>query len=165
LILASRTEARLQKVATQIAEKYPDAKVATLILDLGSQQSVRKAAADIAALTDRLDILINNAAAMVTSRQATPEGIELQFGTNHIGPFLLTNLLRPLLQKAAESNPAGATRVVNVSSEGHRMSPFRFSDYNLEGKQVPPVEDHVKPLQGAFAKCTPDGYNSIVAYC
>jgi NAD(P)-dependent dehydrogenase (short-subunit alcohol dehydrogenase family) len=98
-------------------------------LDLGSQQSVRKAAADIAALTDRLDILINNAAAMVTSRQATPEGIELQFGTNHIGPFLLTNLLRPLLQKAAESNPAGATRVVNVSSEGHRMSPFRFSDY------------------------------------
>ncbi|KAL2270639.1 hypothetical protein VTJ83DRAFT_10 [Remersonia thermophila] len=164
LILASRTKARLQEVAAQIAEKYPDTRVELVILDLGSQSSVRQAAADVAALTDKLDILINNAGMMVTSRQATPEGIEQQFGTNHIGPFLFTNLLLPLLRKAAESNPPGATRIVSLSSAGHRLSPIRFSDYNLEGKPVPPEEDHAKPLQGAFAKCAPDGYNGIVAY-
>lgn len=164
LILASRTKARVEEVAAQIREKHPGAKVEIVLLDLGSQQSVRKAAAQVAALTDRLDILINNAGIVVTSRQATPEGIEQQFGTNHIGPFLFTNLLLPLLRKAAETNPPGATRIVSLSSAGHRLSPVRFSDYNFEGKPVPPEEDHFKPLSGAFAKCTPDGYNGIVAY-
>lgn len=135
-----------------------------VLLDLGSQESIRRAAADVAALTDKLDILINNAARVVTTRQVTPEGIEQQFGTNHIGPFLLTNLLLPLLRKAAETNPPGATRIVNLTSAGHRLSPVRFSDYNFEGKHVPPEEDHIKPLPGAFAKWTPDGYPPFVAY-
>ncbi|AEO58418.1 hypothetical protein MYCTH_2305728 [Thermothelomyces thermophilus ATCC 42464] len=164
LILASRTKSRIQEVADQITTKYPGVRVETVLVDLGSQESIRRAAADVAALTDKLDILINNAGRVVTSRQATQEGIEQQFGTNHIGPFLLTNLLLPLLRKAAETNPPGATRIVNLSSAGHRLSPVRFSDYNLEGKPVPPEEDHVKPLPGAFANCTPDGYKPIVAY-
>ncbi|KAL2167489.1 hypothetical protein VTG60DRAFT_1183 [Thermothelomyces hinnuleus] len=164
LILASRTKNRTQEVADQITTKYPGVRVETVLVDLGSQESIRRAAADVAALTDKLDILINNAGRVVTSRQATQEGIEQQFGTNHIGPFLLTNLLLPLLRKAAETNPPGATRIVNLSSAGHRLSPVRFSDYNLDGKPVPPEEDHVKPLPGAFAKCTPDGYKPIVAY-
>ncbi|KAH6845838.1 hypothetical protein B0I37DRAFT_193064 [Chaetomium sp. MPI-CAGE-AT-0009] len=164
LILASRTKARLEEVATQISAKYPSTRVEIVILDLGSQKKIRQAAAEVAALTDKLDILINNAGIVVTSRQATPEGIEQQFGTNHIGPFLFTNLLLPLLRKAAESNPAGATRVVSLTSAGHRLSPIRFSDYNFEGKPVPPEEDHVKPLAGAFGKCAPDGYNGIVTY-
>jgi NAD(P)-dependent dehydrogenase (short-subunit alcohol dehydrogenase family) len=164
LILASRTKAKVQEVAVQIAEKYPGTRVEIVALDLGSQKAVRQAAADVAALTDTLDILINNAGVVVTSRQATPEGIEQQFGTNHIGPFLLTNLLLPLLRKAAETNPPGATRIVSLSSAGHRLSPIRFSDYNFEGKEVPPEEDHFKPLPGAFGKCTADGYNGIVTY-
>ncbi|KAK4096127.1 NAD(P)-binding protein [Parathielavia hyrcaniae] len=164
LILASRTKSRLQEVAHQVAETFPGTRVKIVVLDLGSQKSVRQAAADVEALTDQLDILINNAGIVVTSRQATPEGIEQQFGTNHIGPFLFTNLLLPLLRKAAASNPPGATRIVSLSSAGHRLSPIRFSDYNFEGKEVPPEEDHFKPLQGAFAKSTPDGYNGIVTY-
>ncbi|KAK4034949.1 short-chain dehydrogenase [Parachaetomium inaequale] len=164
LILASRTRARVQEVATQITEKYPSTRVEIVILDLGSQKAIRQAAADVAALTDKLDILINNAGIVVTSRQATPEGIEQQFGTNHIGPFLFTNLLLPLLRKAAESSPPGATRIVSLTSAGHRLSPIRFSDYNFEGKPVPPEEDHFKPLPGAFGKCAPDGYNGIVTY-
>lgn len=164
LILASRTKARLEEVATQISVKYPSTRVEIVILDLGSQKAIRQAAADVAVLTDKLDILVNNAGIVVTSRQATPEGIEQQFGTNHIGPFLFTNLLLPLLRKAAESNPPGATRVVSLTSAGHRLSPIRFSDYNYEGKPVPPEEDHVKPLAGAFGKCAPDGYNGIVTY-
>ncbi|KAK3903798.1 short-chain dehydrogenase [Staphylotrichum tortipilum] len=164
LILASRTKSRLQEVAAQVSAKHPATRVEIVVLDLGSQKSIRQAAAEVAALTDRLDILINNAGIVVTSRQATPEGIEQQFGTNHIGPFLFTNLLLPLLRNAAKTNTPGATRVVSLSSAGHRLSPIRFSDYNFEGKPVPPEEDHFKPLPGAFGRCTPDGYNGIVTY-
>lgn len=163
LILASRTRSKLQEVAVQVADKYPLTRLEIVILDLGSQKVIRQAAAEVAALTDALDILINNAGIVITSRQATPEGIEQQFGTNHIGPFLFTNLLLPLLRKAAKSNTPGTTRIVFLSSAGHRLSPIRFSDYNYEGKPVPPEEEH-KPLQGAFAKCAPDGYNGIVTY-
>lgn len=165
LILASRTRARVEEVAAQIRSEYPSVRVEVVALDLGSQKSIREAAAVVAKLADKLDILINNAGICVTTRQKTPEGIEQQFGTNHIGPFLFTNLLLPLLQNAAKTNAPGETRIVSLSSAGHRLSPIRFSDVNFDGgKEVPPEEDHFKPLQGAFAKCTEDGYNGIVTY-
>ncbi|KAK0625018.1 hypothetical protein B0T17DRAFT_491733 [Bombardia bombarda] len=164
LILASRTRARVEEVAADIHAKHPSTRVEIVLLDLSSQADIRRAVADIAKLTPRVDILVNNAGIVVTTRQATPEGIELQFGTNHIGPFLFTNLLIPLLRNAAKTSPAGATRVVTLTSGGHRLSPMRFSDYNFEGKEVPPGEDHVKPLPGAFGKFNPDGYNGIVTY-
>ncbi|KAK3689110.1 hypothetical protein B0T22DRAFT_528228 [Podospora appendiculata] len=165
LILASRTRPRVEQVAAEIHAKYPSTRVEIVLLDLSSQTAIRQAAAEVAKLTNKLDILVNNAGVVVTSRRATPEGIELQFGTNHIGPFLLTNLLLPLLRNAAKTNPPGATRVVSLTSAGHRLSPVRFSDYNFEGKEpVPPEEDHFKPLPGAFGKFTPDGYNGIVTY-
>ncbi len=164
LILASRTKANVDEVANQLRAKYPDTRIEVVLLDLGSQVAIRSAAAEVAKLTDRLDILVNNAGLVVTSRQATPEGIEKQFGVNHIGPFLFTNLLLPLLRNAAKTNPPGVTRVVSLTSAGHRLSPIRFSDYNFEGKEVPPEEDHVKPLPGAFGNTTADGYNGIVTY-
>lgn len=165
LILASRTRARVEEVASQIKEAYPSVKLEIVLLDLSSQKSIRQAAAEVSRLTDKLDILINNAGICVVTRQKTPEGIEQQFGTNHIGPFLFTNLLLPLLRKAGKTNPPGATRIISLTSAGHRLSPIRFSDYNFEGgKEVPPEEDHFKPLAGAFAKCTEDGYNGIVTY-
>lgn len=166
LILASRTPSKVDEVARQILVQHPATRLEIVPLDLGSQQSVRAAAASVAQLTPHLDLLINNAGVVVTSRHATPEGIEQQFGTNHIGPFLLTNLLLPLLCAAARAPSAvpGATRVVSLSSAGHRLSPIRFSDYNFGPREVPPEEDHFRPLAGAFAKCTPDGYNGIVTY-
>ncbi|KAK4652510.1 hypothetical protein QC762_502530 [Podospora pseudocomata] len=165
LILASRTRARVEEVASQIKEAYPSVKLEIVLLDLSSQKSIRQAAAEVSRLTDKLDILVNNAGICVVTRQKTPEGIEQQFGTNHIGPFLFTNLLLPLLRKAGKTNPPGATRIISLTSAGHRLSPIRFSDYNFEGgKEVPPEEDHFKPLAGAFAKCTEDGYNGIVTY-
>jgi NAD(P)-dependent dehydrogenase (short-subunit alcohol dehydrogenase family) len=136
-------------------------------LDLSDQNSIAAAAKQVETLTDKLYILVNNAGVCVTTRQSTAQGIEFQFGVNHIGPFLLTNLLLPLLLRAASSPdiPPGSVRVVNLTSAGHRLSPVRFSDYNLERSEVPEEEDHFKPLPGAFAKCTDDGYNPIVAYC
>jgi NAD(P)-dependent dehydrogenase (short-subunit alcohol dehydrogenase family) len=163
LILASRTPAKVGIVAASVKEAYPAVNVQTVQLDLMSQESVRKAAAEIATLTDRLNIIINNAGIMTPKRQLTPEGIEAQFGANHIGHFLLTNLLMPQLLAAAKVNPPGSTRVVNLTSLGHRLSPVRFHDYNFEGKEVPPEEAHL-PLKGAFAEATVGSYNGFIAY-
>lgn len=164
LILASRTQAKLETVATAIRGRYPAVRVETVLVDLSSQESIRAAAAQIFRLIDRLDILVNNAGVFTQVRRWTVEKIEQQFGTNHVGPFLLTNLLMPLLLKSAETAPKGATRIVNVSSAGHRISPVRFRDYNFEGNEVAEEERPVAGLQGAFARVLPDGYPPIIAY-
>ena len=91
-------------------------------LDLADLESVRKAAADVGGRTERLDVLMNNAGVMATPYQQTPDGFELQLGTNHLGHFALTGLLLPLL-RAAE-----APRVVNTSSQAHRMGRMRWDD-------------------------------------
>lgn len=163
LILASRTKDKVESVAKDVQSKYPGVRVEIVLLDLSSQKAVRQAAESVKKLTGTLDILVNNAGLTVYERKKTSDGIEMQFGTNHIGPFLFTNLVLPLLLKAAEKATPGATRIVSLSSAGHRLSPVRFSDYNLEKKEVPPEEDHVKPLAGAFGREN-DGYNGIVAY-
>ncbi|KAH9866931.1 hypothetical protein IAQ61_007521 [Plenodomus lingam] len=163
LIFASRTRSKLEEVANSIKNAHPKVDVKIVILDLMSQASVKEAAAEVASLTDRLDLIINNAGLMTQKRVATKEGIEGQFGANHIGHFLLTNLLMPQLLAAAKTNAPGSTRVVNLSSLGHRLSPVRFSDYNLTGKEVPPEEMH-KPLPPIFAGSADDGYNGFVAY-
>lgn len=133
-------------------------------LDLSSQGSIRKVAAEISSTVDKLDILINNAGLVVLSRQWTSEKIELQFGTNHIGPFLLTNLLLPLMLKAAKSSKPGSTRIINVSSHGHRLSPIRFHDWNFEGHEIPDEEQPFSQLSGPFGKHTEDGYPGFIAY-
>lgn len=164
LMLASRTPEKMQSVTATIRADYPNTRVETISLDLASQKSIREAVEEIKKLTDRLDILVNNAGAAVYTRQKTAEGIELQFGVNHVGPFLLTNLLLPLLLESAKAGAPGSTRVVSLSSAGHRLSPVRFSDYNLEGHPIPEAEEHFKPLPPMFAKTPADGYNGTVAY-
>ena len=116
-------------------------------------------------MTGRLDLIINNAGIMTPTRQTTKEGIEGQFGANHIGHFLLTNLLMSQLLASVSSSKEGATRVINLTSLGHRLSPVRFSDYNLKksNEEVPEAERHV-PLPPAFSKTASDGYNGYVAY-
>ncbi|KAF1849240.1 NAD(P)-binding protein [Cucurbitaria berberidis CBS 394.84] len=165
LILASRTQHKLDEVVKSIKDAYPDTHVKTVLLDLMSQDSVKAAAAEVAQLTNRLDLVINNAGFMSQKRQWTREGIEGQFGANHIGHFLFTNLLIPQLLTSASSNATGATRVINLTSLGHRLSPIRFSDYNLEklGDEVPPEEMHA-PLPPMFQQSTDDGYIGFVAY-
>ncbi|KAF2644095.1 NAD(P)-binding protein [Massarina eburnea CBS 473.64] len=163
LILASRTPSKLDAVSKYIHDEYPDIKVTTVLLDLGSQDSVKKAAMEVGKLTNRLDIIINNAAIMTPKIQYTVEGIEAQFGSNHIGHFLFINLLIPQIFTAAKSHPAGSTRVVNLTSLGHRLSPVRFHDYNFEGKEIPPEEAHV-PLPPMFTKGQDGVYNGYIAY-
>ena len=92
-------------------------------LDLSDLSSVREFAAG---WTDPVDVLINNAGVMaVPDRELTVDGFELQFGTNHLGPFALTNLLLPQIRD----------RVVTVSSSGHRMRALKLDDLNWQRRR------------------------------
>ncbi len=153
LILASRTQSKIDAVTIQINDTFPDVRTKSVLVDLSSQNSVRKAAEHVNSTVQKIDILVNNAGIMDPDHHFTPEGVELQFGTNHIGPFLFTNLLMPKILAAAEQSPKpGSTRIVNVTSAGHRISPIRFSDYNFEGKDMPPEEQPPPNLPASFFK-------------
>lgn len=164
LILASRTKSKLEKVVGQIKASGTSVTLKFVVLDLSSQSSICESAAEISKLVDHIDILINNAAIVTSDLRHTTEGIETQFGTGHIGHFLLTNLLFPLLQAAAARSPPGATRIINVSSAGHRISPIRFHDYNFEGKQVPESERPPPSVPDKFLPKPGNPYHGFVAY-
>ncbi|EHA50669.1 hypothetical protein MCOR27_010220 [Pyricularia oryzae] len=175
LILASRTASKLEEVIADINQKYPGVKAVPVRLDLGSIDSIRDAASKIESLLvgEEINVLINNAGVTDKTRApiTTPDGTRLdkQFFVNHIGTFLLTNLLTPLLQKAAAGSPSGATRVVNVSSHGHRISPIRFSDYALDkygSDEAIPEAERTHPETPAFLLKGMDdeGFPGFVAY-
>ncbi|KAI1370123.1 retinol dehydrogenase 13 [Hypoxylon crocopeplum] len=164
IILVSRTREKLEAVASSVRALYPSVHVRIVTIDLASQASIRRAAAEVNGLISRLDLLVNNAGATYNARRWTAEGIEMQFGANHIGPFLFTKLLFPLLEEAAKQSPPGATRIVNLSSHGHRLSTIRFHDYNIENKEVPPEEEPFSPMPPAFGRVQEDGYMPTVAY-
>jgi NAD(P)-dependent dehydrogenase (short-subunit alcohol dehydrogenase family) len=163
LILASRTRSKIDAVAAKIKGNLPDILLKTVSVDFSSQGSVRNAAEEIGKLTNKIHVLINNAGLMVPEHRFTKEGIELQFGTNHIGPFLFTNLLIDKLRSAATDATPGATRIVNVSSSGHSVSPVRFSDYNFKGNKLPPEERPPPGLPGIIFKPGPI-YGGFLSY-
>jgi len=101
-------------------------------LDLSDLASVRGAATEILSRWDRLDVLINNAGGVWTRRQLTAQGFEQTFGVNHLGHFLLTDLLTERIKASA---PA---RIINVSSAGHHMAwgGMRFDDLQSEKRYV-----------------------------
>jgi NAD(P)-dependent dehydrogenase (short-subunit alcohol dehydrogenase family) len=132
IILAGRTESKITPVISEIQSKHPSVSIKFVSLDLASQASVRAAAATINSLVDRIDILINNGAIMVCPYSKSVDGIELQFATNYVGHFLLTNLL---IGKILKAGPGA--RVVSVSSSAHRSGVIRFDDINFEVS--PPV--------------------------
>ncbi|KAK5633793.1 hypothetical protein RRF57_009507 [Xylaria bambusicola] len=163
LLFLSRTKEKLEAIADIIRITYPGVSVRTIVVDLASQKSIRKAVQKVKNTISTLDILVNNAGVTRRLRHWTEEGIEMQFGVNHIGTFLLTSLLFPLLKAAAEKSPPGATRVINLSSHGHMLSPIRFHDYNMENKKIPQEEKPTR-MPPAFAKPSEDGYLSTIAY-
>ena len=92
-------------------------------LDLASFKSIRSAASQFASECDRLDTLILNAGVMALPPGKTEDGFEIQFGTNHVGHFLLTKLLLPTLRRTADVINSDV-RVISVSSMAWQMSPF-----------------------------------------
>jgi len=122
VILTGRDQAKAAAAADVIRASRPSASVETAVLDLASLQSVRTTAAELAARFPKLDLLINNAGVMMPPYGLTKDGFELQFGTNHLGHFALTGLLMNSLLAAPGS------RVVTVSSNGHRAGRMNFAD-------------------------------------
>ncbi len=126
VVLAGRNAARLNEAAATIRDRVPDASLEIGVLDLTSLDSVRGFATWYGMTHTRLHLLINNAGVMYTPFEHTSEGFELQFGTNHVGHFLLTCLLVPQLLADPPS------RVVNLSSGGHMTSDIVWDDVNFE---------------------------------
>ncbi|VUC32110.1 unnamed protein product [Clonostachys rosea] len=113
-----------------------DAPVHVLELQLDSLESVRAAAKAFLDDNSKLNILILNAGIMATPYRKTKDGFESQFGTNHLGHFLLLQMLTPAL--LAASTPEFQSRVVSLSSSGHRVGGVRFHDLNFEKEAYDP---------------------------
>ncbi|KAL2136235.1 hypothetical protein VTI74DRAFT_4865 [Chaetomium olivicolor] len=128
LILAGRNSTKTAQTAANIAKAHPDVQIRTLHLDLGSLKAVREAAATVNSWDDvpALDVLVNNAGIMGVPYALSPEGVESHFATNHLGHWLFTNLVMGKILAAEKP------RVVNVASDGHRMSGIRWHDYNFD---------------------------------
>jgi NAD(P)-dependent dehydrogenase (short-subunit alcohol dehydrogenase family) len=103
--------------------------------DFAMMGEVMRAAAEIAAATSRLDVLINNAGGVRDALLMTAEGTEATFAANHLAPFLLTRELMPLLRVTAARSPTGGVRVIGVSSTGHEYCPgFDWDDLQMLGR-------------------------------
>ncbi|HVP69087.1 MAG TPA: SDR family oxidoreductase [Anaeromyxobacteraceae bacterium] len=120
--LVARDRARGEDAIRQIREATGNDRLSLFVGDLSSQAEVRRVAAEVRAATGRLHVLLNNAGAIFTRRQVSADGIEMTFALNHLGYFLLTRELEPLLVAGAPS------RVVNVSSSAHRRARMDWED-------------------------------------
>ena len=125
--IVGRNETRTKIAAARIrAAAGKGATVGTLIADLASQGAVRNLAAEVLDRYPRVDVLINNAGAMYTTRHVTNDGNELTWAVNHQAPFLLTTLL---LDRLKASSPS---RIITTSSEAHQGADIPFDDLNAE---------------------------------
>ncbi|XP_035215987.1 retinol dehydrogenase 12-like isoform X2 [Stegodyphus dumicola] len=126
VIIACRDVEKGNDAVEEIQQKVPDANIIVKHLDLASLRSIRKFAEDILHSEPFIHILINNAGIAGCPKSKTEDGFEMQFGVNHLGHFLLTNLL---LERIKVSSPA---RIVNVSSLAHIFGKINFNDINLD---------------------------------
>ncbi|CAA9451720.1 MAG: hypothetical protein AVDCRST_MAG02-1125 [uncultured Rubrobacteraceae bacterium] len=121
VVVVGRDRERGEEAAAEIRART-GGRVDLALADLASQAGVRALAEGFRRRYDRLDVLVNNAGLVQSQRTETPDGLETTFATNHLAPFLLTNLLLDMLKESAPS------RVVTVSSEAERGGNIDFDD-------------------------------------
>jgi NAD(P)-dependent dehydrogenase (short-subunit alcohol dehydrogenase family) len=126
VILTARDVPKGEAVAAEIRRSIGNGRVGVEELELASLSNVRAFARRFLERHPTLHILVNNAGVMACPFAKTEDGFEMQFGTNHIGHFLMTCLLAPALRRGAPS------RIVSVSSRGHHLSPVVFEDVHFE---------------------------------
>ncbi|XP_017027713.1 retinol dehydrogenase 13-like [Drosophila kikkawai] len=124
--MACRDLSRCDKARDEIIRETNNQNVFSRQLDLSSLDSVRKFVAGFKKEQQKLDVLINNAGVMRCPKMLTKDGFEMQLGVNHMGHFLLTNLLLDVLKKSAPS------RIVVVSSLAHTRGSINVHDLNSE---------------------------------
>ena len=128
IVMVSRDKERGERALKEIVSESGNENIDLLTADLASFKSIRKLAEEIRSRYDKLDVLINNAGTFVSELKYTEDKIEMQWGVNHLAPFLLTHLLMDTLKKAASA------RIVNVSSRVHFRGAINFDDLNLTSR-------------------------------
>lgn len=123
VIAIGRNPERSARAEQAIRNASTTGQVDMLLADLALMTEAARAAREIAALTDRVHVLVNNAGGMATEKNITREGLEENFAGNHLGPFLLTTQLLPLLKRAAAEAPTGQVRIINTASDASEMVP------------------------------------------
>jgi retinol dehydrogenase 12 len=124
VVIGARDATRGQAIVDRLTSEGHRAEL--MSIDMAFQASVRRAAETYAAAHPKLDVLINNAGIVTRQRVLSPEGYELTWATNFLGGFLLTRLLLPTLRRAARP------RVINVTSDAHRVARIFWQDLGLE---------------------------------
>jgi NAD(P)-dependent dehydrogenase (short-subunit alcohol dehydrogenase family) len=136
VVVMARTHEKATAAIDALRASVPRAELEPGVVDLASTASIRASAASFLDRHEELHLLVNNAGVMYTPFERTIDGFELQFGTNHLGHFLLTNLLLPTLLAGAPS------RIVNLSSGGHRSSDIHWDDPNYERRDYDKFESY-----------------------
>ncbi len=122
LVLVGRNRTKGDAALATLRTRVPGVVVDMHYADLSRQDEIRRLAPELLATAPRIDVLINNAGGFFEKREITVDGIERTFALNHLGYFLLTELLR---ERIVASAPA---RIVNVSSGAHRRATLDFAD-------------------------------------
>ncbi|MFW5729329.1 MAG: SDR family oxidoreductase [Spirochaetota bacterium] len=133
VILHGRRENRCREAVKYIHRRVAEARLDYIVLDLCEMNRIRSIGSMVGAVTNRLDVLINNAGVGPgqhgQEREVTPDGYELRFAVNHLAPFALTRELLPFLQAG------GDVRIVNVTSAA--QAPLDFDDLMMAGEFDP----------------------------
>lgn len=122
VIMLCRSEKRGKEALQKLSEKK-DRQLELMLCDLGDYDSIRSFVSQVKEKYKKIDVLVNNAGFISLDRQETKEGLERQFGINHIGHFLLTTELIDIMDKGS--------RIVNVASGAHKTGKIHFDDINL----------------------------------
>ncbi|HVG45665.1 MAG TPA: SDR family oxidoreductase [Longimicrobium sp.] len=126
VVLVVRSRERGEAARDEVARATGNRDLRLVLADLSRQADVRRAADEILSAFGAVHVLVNNAGVHTFRRQETVDGIEMQWAVNHLAPFLLTHLLLPALTAA---RPA---RVVNLSSNAHRLAALRLDDVQMK---------------------------------
>lgn len=126
VVMLCRDARRGAAACDDVRRETGNAEVSVLVADLASFASVRGAAAELAARHGAVHVLVNNAGVNLARRATSPDGVEMTLAVNHLGPFLLTTLLLPLLRRGAADGRCA--RVVTVTSEFERFGRIAFGD-------------------------------------
>ncbi len=129
VVLAARDQSKLDSAAEAIRADVPGTEVETIVVDLASLASVRACGDEAAQRFPVIDLLINNAGVMACPQGETADGFEMQFGTNHLGHFLLTKYLLPAVEAGR------GKRIVNLSSLAHHYSDVDLDDPNFRTRE------------------------------
>jgi len=133
LVMLCRNKERGEEAQKEIIELTGNNNIDLFICDLSSLKEIRNFVPEFKNKYQNLHVLINNAGVMLSKKNISADGFEMNFAVNHLAPFLLTNLLLDVLKKSAPS------RIINVGSAAHRMGKIDFEDLQRENKKGRPM--------------------------